>query len=218
MSFSCRREAFQLFCEFKYTLSKRFPMVPRIFGLCLTLCPWEQLSQSISTMARYQGGHLQMPAGKLLQLSPEQPHQPRTSFHPPTKTWRAGTDQTPSAWSVTGLRTGFGACWGGPRVTVQPAWWRRDWETLFLFQLQKILFLWINHIYALRKSMRKSVCYCGTMKRSNGNGSRWCNGLKSWGTRQWGASRHIYIGHIFISEESVPLKGSATLVVLGMLT
>lgn len=53
---------------------------------CLILCPWEQLSQSILAMARYQWGRLEVPAGRLLQLSPEQLHQPRTSFNPPAQT------------------------------------------------------------------------------------------------------------------------------------
>jgi len=47
-SSSCRGGAFRVFCEFKSTPSKRFPTVPRIFWLCPTLGPWEQLSHSPS--------------------------------------------------------------------------------------------------------------------------------------------------------------------------
>lgn len=41
-SFPCRREVFQVFWEFKYTLSKSFPMASHIFWLIL--CPGGQLS------------------------------------------------------------------------------------------------------------------------------------------------------------------------------
>lgn len=63
--------------------------------------------------------------------------------------------------------------------------------------------------------MRKSISNCAHKKRSNGNHSWGCDGLKPRGTSQWDTSKNIYSGHIFISEESVPFKGSATPAVLG---
>lgn len=89
--------------------------------LTLTLCPGEQLSHFChgKEPARTQRCSRKVTAAV--------PRAARTSFHP-LHSWRAGTSQTLSAWTVPGPRAGLGT----PKATVQPVWWKDDWEILSL--------------------------------------------------------------------------------------